>query len=115
MLPAILPVKELKMKDKLRTLEAEIEAIKKELLSLGDLRPGSLSEQYNVCGNPNCRCKRDPSRRHGPYCQLSYTRKRKSRTEYIKKTHVAMVENQIQNYTKLHTLVDRWIDVSTQI
>ena len=31
------------MKDKYHLLEAEIRAIKKELMALGDLRPGSLS------------------------------------------------------------------------
>jgi len=36
----------------IRALETEIEAIKQELVSLGELRPGSLSKQYNVCGNP---------------------------------------------------------------
>jgi len=29
-------------------LEATIEKLKQELMTLGDLRPGTLSEQYNV-------------------------------------------------------------------
>jgi uncharacterized protein DUF6788 len=53
-------------------LEQRIEEIKNELVAIGEMRPGSLSEQYNVCGNPTCRCK-DPKnpQRHGPYYQLS--------------------------------------------
>ena len=46
-----------------------------DLAALGDLRPGSLSIQYNVCGSPGCRCKADPPVKHGPYYQVSYTRK----------------------------------------
>jgi len=48
------------------------EQIKAELAALGEMRPGSLSRQYNVCGKPNCRCK-DPQnpQRHGPCYQLS--------------------------------------------
>ncbi|MCK5225196.1 MAG: hypothetical protein KAQ89_00610 [Planctomycetes bacterium] len=103
------------MADQLYTLETKIDKIKKKLMALGDLRPGSLSKQYNICGNPKCRCKMDPTYRHGPYCQLSYTRKGKSGTEYIKKTNIAMVEDQIKNYKKLHTLINGWIDLSTQI
>lgn len=103
------------MTKEIRALETQIETIKKELLSLGDLRPGSLSRQYNVCGNPNCRCKNDPPQKHGPYHQLSFTRKGRSRTRFIKKPHVAVVKDQIDNYTKLRTLVNRWIDLSTQI
>ena len=38
----------------LKQIEKQILKIKKELVELGELRPGSLSRQYNVCGNPNC-------------------------------------------------------------
>ncbi len=59
------------MAKRICTLEAQIEKIKQKLASLGDLHPGSLSQQYNVCGNPKCRCKEDPPRRHGPYYHLN--------------------------------------------
>jgi hypothetical protein len=42
-------------------LEAKIDTLKQELLTLGDLRPGTLSEQYNVCGKAGCACKADPA------------------------------------------------------
>ena len=103
------------MKKGIRALETAIERIKRELWSLGDLRPGSLSQQYNVCGNPQCRCKEDPPRKHGPYYQLSFTRKGKSGTRFIRKSHVAMVKKQVKNYARLRTLVDRWIELSTQL
>lgn len=103
------------MTKEMRTLETQIEKVKKELSSLGDLRPGSLSSQYNVCGNPKCRCKSDPPQKHDPYYQLSFTRKGRSSTKFIKKMHVATVKYQINNYAKLRTLVNDWIDLSTQI
>lgn len=103
------------MPNQLHALETEIDKIKKQLIGLGDLRPGSLSKQYNICGNQNCRCKKDPAYRHGPYYQLSYTRGGKSKTEYIKKTDISMVECQIKNFKKLHTLINRWIDLSTHL
>jgi len=43
-----------------QSLEQKIEAIKRELITLGPLQPGSLSKQFNVCGKPGCRCKADP-------------------------------------------------------
>ncbi len=103
------------MEKEIRALETKIEKIKQDLLSLGELRPGSLSKQYNVCGNPRCRCKGNPPRKHGPYYQLSFTRKGKSRTLFIKKPHVARVRKQVKNYSRLRTLVDHWIDRSTQL
>ena len=55
-------------------LQRRMRAIQAKLAALGPIHPGSLSQQYNVCGNPSCRCK-DPKRprKHGPYYQLSYT------------------------------------------
>jgi len=88
------------MAKRIGTLEAQIKRIQQALASLGDLRPGSLSQQYNVCGTPNCRCKDDPPRKHGPYYQLSYTRKGKSRSKFVKQPHVSVVKEQLKNYTR---------------
>lgn len=41
-------------------LSRRIRRIKASLVGLGDLRPGTLSEQYNICRGPNCRCKAEP-------------------------------------------------------
>lgn len=101
--------------ERIAYLEAEIEKIKKELTAIGDLRPGSLSRQYNVCGTPNCRCKQDPPRKHGPYYQLSFTRRGRSRTKFVKKHQVAAVRKQLKNYARLRKVVDRWIDLSTEL
>ena len=104
-----------KMEKRIRALERQIEKIKHKLLRLGDLRPGSLSEQYNVCGNPNCRCKGDPPRKHGPYYQLSLTRKGRSRTKFVKRPQVSDVKRQLKNYARLRTLVDQWIELSSEL
>src|SRR3974390_1809467 len=65
-------------------LTDRIQRIKAALLALGDLRPGALSEQYNTCRSPGCRCKADPPQRHGPYHQLSYSHRGRLRTENIR-------------------------------
>ncbi len=83
--------------------------IKTELAHLGPLRPGHLSQQYNVCGTPGCRCKDDPPRKHGPYYQLSYTWQRKSHSEFVRLENLAAVRQQLTNYQRLRTLVDEWI------
>ncbi|MEW6747561.1 MAG: DUF6788 family protein [Planctomycetota bacterium] len=103
------------MEKRIRILEAQIEKIKGELVLIGDLRPGSLSAQYNVCGNPNCRCKQDPSLRHGPYYQLSFSRKGRSGTKFVKKPQLPLVKQQLQNYARLRALVDRWIELSLEL
>lgn len=103
------------MEKRIRVLETQIDRIKRTLIALGDLRPGSLSEQYNVCGNPSCRCKSDPAKRHGPYYQLSFTRKGRSGTKFVKKPHLPEVRRQLKSYARLRKLVDRWIELSTEL
>ncbi len=103
------------MQKQISALEGKIEKIKREVVALGDLRPGSISQQYNVCGNPNCRCKEDPSKRHGPYHQLSFTRNGRSRSKFIRKPQLSEVKRQVKNYARLRSLVDRWIELSSEL
>jgi hypothetical protein len=98
-----------------QSLEQQIEAIKRELVSLGPLQPGSLSMQYNVCGTPGCRCKANPPQKHGPYHQISYTRKGKGSSRYVTRDALPLVKQQLLNYERLRTLVDRWVDLSTML
>ena len=100
---------------KIRELERQIAKIKRELGALGDLRIGSLSQQYNVCGSPSCRCKASPLRRHGPYYQLSYTRKGKSTTRAIRRENLRDLRIQLRNYARLRDLVNRWIDLGSEL
>ena len=66
--------------------ERRIEELKGKLAQLGPMLPGSISEQWNVCGTSGCRCKdtRAPVR-HGPYYQLSFTVGAKSSTMFLRK------------------------------
>lgn len=44
------------------------------LFNLGPMLPGSISEQYAVCGKPGCRCSAaQGGERHGPYHKLSFS------------------------------------------
>ncbi len=98
------------------SIRKRIQQIKEELLELGDMRPGSLSKQYNTCGNASCRCK-DPEnpKRHGPYYQLSYTRKGKSKTEFVRKDRLEEVQTQLETYNRFKSLTEEWIDLSIEI
>lgn len=96
-------------------IERQIEKIKRDLVALGDLRPGSLSTQYNVCGSPGCRCKASPPEKHGPYYQVSFTRKGKSSSKFVKKKDLPAICKQLKNYERMKLLMDRWIDLATEL
>lgn len=101
--------------DKEAQIERRIEKVKRDLAALGDLRPGSLSTQYNVCGSPGCRCKATPPEKHGPYYQISFSRKGKSSTKFVRKEDLPAIRKQLKNYENMKMLVDRWIDLATEL
>ncbi|HUV70364.1 MAG TPA: DUF6788 family protein [Terracidiphilus sp.] len=98
-----------------KLLLRQIERVKGQLAALGDLRPGSLSTQYNVCGTPGCRCKATPPEKHGPYYQVSFTRKGKSSSKFVHTEDLATIRRELKNYEVMKTLVDRWIDLATEL
>jgi len=96
-------------------LQRRIAQIKAEIATLGPLRPGTLSRQYNVCGTPGCRCKDDPAQRHGPYHQLSYTWHGRSRSEFVRESELVRVQEQLRTYARLRELLDQWIDAAIEL
>jgi len=100
----------------IQPLEQRIQQIKAELAALGEMRPGSLSKQYNVCGKPNCRCK-DPQnpQRHGPYYQLSWVHQGKSTTQFIRRPLLPQVRAQIATYNKFRKLTDEWVRIALRL
>ena len=85
--------------------ERRIEQIKQKLAKLGAMLPGSISEQWNVCGTPQCRCK-DPEKpvKHGPYYQLSFTVGGKSSTMFIKKEDLQEVRRRLKRHKQFKML-----------
>ena len=84
-------------------IEKRIEKIKQELLNTGQMRPGSLTCQY-----------RNPKDKTGPFYQLSYTHKMKSRTEYVRPEYVEQLRKQISEYKRFKELVEEWIEFGIQ-
>ena len=94
----------------------QIEELKKRLAELGPMHPGSLGEQYNVCGTPGCQCK-DPKkpRRHGPYDQLSFTWRGKSSTRFVRPEGLADMRQKVANYKRLRELVNKWVELAVEL
>ncbi len=79
------------------------------------MRPSSLTEQYSVCGNKNCRCI-DPEKpqKYGPYYQLSYVHTEKNTSRFIRSHFYKQIKQEIKEYKKFKLLVERWITFSIQ-
>src|ERR1039458_2359099 len=88
---------------RIQQIEQRIDRIKKALLEIGPMRPGSLSRQY-----------KDPPHQAGAYWQISYTRRMKSRTEYVRREWVKEIRRQTATHKRFKRLVDQWIDLSIE-
>lgn len=99
----------------LKEIENKIEKIKRELLKIEGMRPGSLSEQYNVCGVAKCKCKdKENPQKHGPYVQLSFTHQGKGGTKFIRKPFVKKIEKETGQYKKFKELTNQWIALAME-
>ena len=107
---------DMKTTPSIQQIERRIQQIKTQLAALGEMRPGSLSKQYNVCGKPGCRCK-DPEnpQRHGPYYQLSWVHRGKSTTQFIRRPFVAQVKAQLATFKTFRQLTEQWVDLALQV
>ena len=88
---------------RIQQIERRIDGIKKELQAMGLMRPGSLTRQY-----------KDPGNRAGAYWQISYTRRMKSRTEYIRREWVTEVRKRIAMHKRFKALIDQWVDLGIE-
>ena len=53
-------------------LSRQRDALRAQLVSVGDMRPGSLVARYRKCGKPSCRCAGQGERGHGPSWSLTH-------------------------------------------
>lgn len=102
--------------DNMTRAERNIRGIKKQLHELGPFLPGSISRQYNVCGNPDCKCK-DPDhpKRHGPYHQLSFTANGRSSTRFIKENELAEANRRLRRFKQFKLLNARLVEANIEL
>jgi hypothetical protein len=91
------------MQKKLDRIAKSIEKVKNELLQIGEMRPGSITMQYQ-----------NPAEKRGGYYQISYTHKMKSRTEYVRPEFVEDLKAQADNFKRFKTLTQKWADLAIE-
>ena len=77
---------------------------------------GSLRRHGNICGRPNCSCKRlnDP-KLHGPYDYLSHRYADKTQTVFLNKKKFILAKKGISNYKKLTALIYRLSEMNFRL
>ena len=100
----------------MRKEERRIETIKAAINNLKPMLPGSISQQFNVCGTPGCKCK-DPKKpkKHGPYYQLSFSVKGKSSSFFIKKEMLAEARRRVKRFHEFKRLTTALAQASVDL
>ena len=94
----------------------KIEQLKQKFLNLGPVLPGSISEQWNVCGTPSCKCK-DPKnpQKHGPYYQLSFSVGGRSSSMFIKKQDISEARKRVRSYQAFKKLTTELVQTHVDL
>lgn len=95
--------------------QKKVQLLKQKLLDLGPVLPGSISEQWNICGTPGCRCKdRNNPKKHGPYYQLSFSIGGRSSSMFIKKEDFAEAGKRVRRHKEFKALMMELIHAYVQ-
>lgn len=90
-------------KQSLKKMERRLVDLRRQLVDIGDMRPGTLSVQY-----------RKPEEKKNPFNQLSYTHKGKGRSEYVRAENLPAIRREIKAYKRFKTLVDELVNLSME-
>jgi hypothetical protein len=104
------------MPDSLTELESQRDALLRNLLVLGDFRPGSISTTSGRCGKPSCHCHQPGNPGHGPHWRLTYKRRGKTVSESLPDEPARRkAEREIAAYREFQQLSRQLLDVNLAI
>lgn len=88
--------------------EDRIKQLRRQILAMDLLCPGSIVERFNTCGRPQCRCASDPSERHGPYYIWSRRENGRLVQTVVSPDQAKVLQRAIRQHRKVLDLLARW-------
>jgi hypothetical protein len=104
------------MQDDIGALEAKREAIGREIGRVGDMRQGSITENFRACGKPTCACSAEDHPGHGPY--YAFTTKVAGTTKTVNMKpgpRLAKFEREVRAYRHFRALTEQLLEVNEAI
>jgi hypothetical protein len=102
--------------DPLGDLEEQRDRLYAELAATGDLRRGSISENYRRCGKPNCACAQPDHPGHGPrYLWTRTVAGRGTRGRQLNSGELEKVRRELGNYQRYAGLSEQIVEVNEAI
>jgi len=96
-------------------LRQQRDRIRRELATIGDLRPGSLVGRYRGCGDPGCHCARDGDPGHGPSWSLTRAVGGRTVTRVSPAGAVEATRAQISEHRPFRALAGELVEVSEEL
>ncbi len=104
------------MADSREALERRRTEILTQMQRLGDMRRGSVVEQYLPCGKPRCCCKKPGHPGHGPY--FAFTRKVEGKTKTRQLRAGPLLEKvrkEVDTFHRFRELSKRLLEINEEI
>ena len=99
---------------RLDAYERRYRDLAKKLANIGYITSGSVALRYNRCGKPNCACKDDPAKRHGPYWLWTAKVDGKTVNRKLSEHEAHLYQKWIANDRQIHALLTQMRTVATK-
>jgi len=104
------------MPEALAALEAERSQILEQFLSLGDLRPGSITTVVRRCGKPSCHCAKPHDPGHDPQFRLTRRVAGKTVTEtFSNPATLRKAQQEVAEFRRFQALGDKLVSINQRI
>jgi len=104
------------MNEALAQLEAEKSNLLRQLVSVGDLRRGSITATSGKCGKPNCHCAKRGDPGHGPNFRLTRRVAGKTTTEtFDSSAALRKAQQEVAEFHRFQKLSAEVVEVSEKI
>jgi hypothetical protein len=104
------------MPDDLAALEAQRSRLLEQFLSLGDLRPGSITAVVRRCGKPSCHCAKPHDPGHDPQFRLTRRTAGKTVTEtFPNPPTLRKAQQEIAEFRRFQQLSEDLVSVNQKI
>jgi hypothetical protein len=104
------------MSESLQALERKRAEVLQKIVSLGDLRPGSLTTTQGKCGKAECCCKQPDHPGHGPHWRITYKVEGKTKSESLyEDAAIKKAEREIEEFRRYQQLSREFVELSTRI
>lgn len=104
------------MTQSIQALENKRRRLLEQLAETGDMRRGSITEQYRGCGKTPCCCKERDHPGHGPY--YAFTRKVGGKTKTLQLRpgpELRKLEREVETYRQFRALTEQLLQVNEEL